>query len=1071
MPSGALPSNAGDRYHFVYVARRLIDMLSPREDLQVVEMEGLTSTETVDPQDPEALFGVDHTEYFGGDTAENATVVSIVQVKYSPSRPKSSWTLSRLAADQGRPGSSVIRKLSRSFDTLYTARREDGSGIRVCLVTNQPIAAPLSLALGEAQMSIGELPDLAAGKVLRLAGDASIVALHNRSGLTWKRFAAMIRSWDLTTFEHGTLIRAETRLLAAVDRLTSQGPGDLQRLIAFVQEHAVTYRETRIRSSDVLEALGLRKIDFWPAPPRLASPDEYLPTRDAQRVAQKLIEEDNQLLLLHGDAGAGKTSCLQLIARDYQDDVKLIIYDCFGGGEGVTAGQERFPATTCFTQIVNELDAVLKTGVRATTRLTYVHLMEQFRTAVHRAAEIAADSGKRLVIAFDAVDNAVEAAEGVPPEQHTLFVPSVLRTAWPENCTVLLTARTENIPTLAVPDTLVDLGLSGFTESESIECLSRILGDVSNTLLRRIIERTGGTPRLLTDLARALVRENPDDPLEFVETYARDTAVEFYGVECRRRLSSSADIRLVATLREATQLVNVGTLSRILARPVEEIRATLGQLSFGIRIHNDGRVGWRNEDFLSFAREFGLAERGWARERLADFCRAEFEWDRYARTNYSRHTFIAGRSQELLDWWLDDGRLVVSREQAGPHEEGVLGDVRYCLLAAGMTRSGAAVLRLLSVAADLIQGRDAFLEVLAEHPDVASAEGFLDPLLEVLRKEEASDVGLRYLEVAGALARNGADPRIRTLARKGIHLLGHRGPERSEGLPQVAVGTLAEIASETEGIRKGLQGLARWTPPAHAEFARVVATASATREADIVDEINEAELDADLRTFALLGYLSVLRESRASNGATGNAVEAVVSAIGAGELDTLKYQQPLGKAVQELLAAGRVAEATKLAELWEPPVPGGAWDGTVIDFVTCKAVHQLLGITKRAPGEEDGEPAARKELDDRLKARIDAIRPALECRARAWISHEIADLATEIDTCLEVWRNQHRRYRGLGDFQVVAWLAEAMVATSQPVDVIRDMLEKAQTKIAPAAWPYASLTTVFARDCQRRPKK
>ncbi|WP_420463332.1 hypothetical protein [Candidatus Palauibacter sp.] len=1039
-------------------------MLSPSEPLQVIEMEGLTFTDNVDPPDPEALLGVDHTEYLGGYTAENATAVSIVQVKYSPSRPQSSWTVSRLTADQRRPGSSVIRKLSTSFNTLYTARGEDGSGIRLCLVTNQPIAPKLSLALCEAQMRIGELPDQEAGKVLRLAGDTYIAALQARSNLSWERFAAMIRSWDLTTFENGTLIRAETQVLAAVDQLTSQGPGDLQRLIAFVQEHAVTYRKTRMGPLDVLEALGLRQIDFWPAPPRLDSPDDYLSTRDAQRVAQKLIEEDNRLLLLHGDAGVGKTSCLQLVARDYQDDVALVIYDCFGDGEGVAAGQERFPATTCFTQIANELDAVLKTGVRATTRLSYVHLMEQFRTAVHRAAEIAADSGKRLAIAFDAVDNAVEAAEGVPPEKHTLFVPSVLRTPWPENCTVLLTARTENIPALAVPDTLVSLGLSGFTESESIECLSRILGDVSNTLLQRIIESTGGTPRLLTDLARALVRESPNDPLEFVETYARDTAVESYGVECRRRLTSSADIRLVATLREATQLVSVETLSRILARPVAEVRTTLEQLSFGIRIHNDGRVGWRNEDFLSFAREFSVAEKGWARERLADFCRAEFELDRYARTNYSRHTFIAGRPQELLDWWLDDDRLVVRREQARPHEEDVLGDVRYCLLAAGMTRSGAAVLRLLSVAADLIQGRDAFLEVLAEHADVASAEGFLDPLLEVLRNEEAGDVGLRYLKVAGALSRNGADPRIRTLACKGVHLLRQRGPERGEGLSRVAVGILAGIASETRGIGTALQELARWTPPAHAEFARVVAKASATREADIVDEINEAGLDTDLRTFALLGYLSVLRESRASNGATRNAVETVVSAIGAGELDTCNYQRPLGKAVQELLAAGRVAEATKLAELWEPPAPGGAWDGTVIDFVTCRAVHKLLGITKRAPDEEKGEPAPGKELDGRLKARIDAIRPALECRARAWISREIADLGKEIDTCLEVWRNQRRRHRGLGDFQVVAWLVEAMIATSQPVEVIRDMLEKAQTKISPTAWPYASLATVFARD-------
>lgn len=38
MPN-ALASNAGDRYHFIYVARRMLDMLHPRSNLTLLSYE------------------------------------------------------------------------------------------------------------------------------------------------------------------------------------------------------------------------------------------------------------------------------------------------------------------------------------------------------------------------------------------------------------------------------------------------------------------------------------------------------------------------------------------------------------------------------------------------------------------------------------------------------------------------------------------------------------------------------------------------------------------------------------------------------------------------------------------------------------------------------------------------------------------------------------------------------------------------------------------------------------------------------------------------------------------------
>jgi hypothetical protein len=40
-PNPALASNAGDRYHFVYVSRKLLNLLYPRSALVRVEVEGV----------------------------------------------------------------------------------------------------------------------------------------------------------------------------------------------------------------------------------------------------------------------------------------------------------------------------------------------------------------------------------------------------------------------------------------------------------------------------------------------------------------------------------------------------------------------------------------------------------------------------------------------------------------------------------------------------------------------------------------------------------------------------------------------------------------------------------------------------------------------------------------------------------------------------------------------------------------------------------------------------------------------------------------------------------------------
>jgi hypothetical protein len=79
MMQDALASNAGDRYHFVYAARRMLDMLHPRNNLELIQMENVAEEDMITP---ETFLGVDLTEYYGGMDRNSAQKIGNIVIDY-----------------------------------------------------------------------------------------------------------------------------------------------------------------------------------------------------------------------------------------------------------------------------------------------------------------------------------------------------------------------------------------------------------------------------------------------------------------------------------------------------------------------------------------------------------------------------------------------------------------------------------------------------------------------------------------------------------------------------------------------------------------------------------------------------------------------------------------------------------------------------------------------------------------------------------------------------------------------------------------------------------------------------
>ena len=753
--------------------RGIVRLIGPWSTLQVLEVEGVAAPDAA-AAPADAYEGVDYTEYYRGPDAARARVVRIVQAKYSALHAATPWTLAALTRGPKRDARrSVVGKLATAFARL--AERVGGWGpdrVLVVLATNQPLDADLRRALATAQDAlraayppeVGRARPRAVagphGHAARRAAVASLrrtpwwTALRRATGLDDAAQADFLLAWDLRGFGRADLDRIERGLARSLEQVLPDGHDAMQALFGRIQQRATPGHPSRITRGSALNDLRLDARDFTPAPPVLPSARGLIATDDVARVVAAARATDG-LVVVHGHGGSGKTSTLRLTLAEMAGP-RAVLYDCFGGGDGPSNGNARYALDVALVQMINELDARFRTGVVATRRLRPAQLTDRFARAVRAAARAAASLGERLVLAFDAVDNAHD--DGVkhahiagPP-----FLREVLHAHWPANCTVLVSLRTSRLEILddAAAPAAPRVAVRGFGRDETVRMAKARCPGLPAAVLDRLSERTASNPRVQVGILAILAQERPEDPLAVIDRVARDDAVEFYRADAERRLVAAADRAVLALASEAVAPVQVRVLAEVGRRAVPEVRAVVRRFAYGLDVRAGDTVAWVNIDFYTWVQEHLAAERAEARAALAEYCFAHFAASPYAEAHLSRHAFFAGEDERLLAWWLDGDRLAQHLRAVAPHEERALSNVQFALRAAARRHQRGDALRLLGLAAQIAQGRDAFAESRWEHVGPAVAAGYGPTLLAELDARESWHRSTeQYLELAAAALR------------------------------------------------------------------------------------------------------------------------------------------------------------------------------------------------------------------------------------------------------------------------------------------------------------------------------
>ena len=482
------PSRDGDQFHYSRASRLCLELFEASSDLKVVSVEGVSKKDSVNA----GIESIDLALYYGSASLPTARLVRYRQLKHSTLHADKEWT------------ASGLRKTLKDFADRFTALVGQFGVQHVCarfafeFETNRPLSPRVDQALA----------DLRQGTQGRDARYISRVTGLAPADL--QAFASLFR--PITRVE-GFL---EQRALLNRDLRAYLPDNDKDAAIALrelVARKATTeFKSNReIRREDVLDTIGVRLDDLFPAPNVLESPTVVVPRAQMPELV-KSITESSIPVIVSADGGYGKSIVATQIGPALPGSTTFV-YDCFGNGGYRSFTGLRHRAKDGLVQLANEMAAQgLCHPLIPTPKADDAAYVHAFLARVGQASAAvrsqAADA--YLVLVLDAADNAEMAAEEFhdPPS----FPRLLLAESFPDNVRLVLTARPHRVDKLQPPPGAVRFDLDGFTEKETGDLLRTRFPDVGEVDIREFHRLTSRNPRV----QRAALDLEPAAPLAAV---------------------------------------------------------------------------------------------------------------------------------------------------------------------------------------------------------------------------------------------------------------------------------------------------------------------------------------------------------------------------------------------------------------------------------------------------------------------------------------------------------------------------------------------------------------------------
>lgn len=640
---GARASNAGDDFHILWALSHSIRVLDPSSNLSAVTVEGIAPTKGIRVRQG-AWDGVDVGLFYGGESLSSASSVEIQQLKYSTTSPESAWTVARLCHSTRKVGNnSVIARLAKAYiEALRVAPQLSRADVVVKLVSNQPVHNNVLRAL-------------VAGRTSRvLAAGSTAVSdrkkLRQASGLAEKEFAQFATALNFSECQGPSRFEMHLRVAAAIGQIAaSESRQTMLELRNVVYTRMLPDDSSPITRAVILGAMFVSDPQaLLPCPSQLKPVEEVVLRESVTTLAQELVS--HQRVCLHGEAGSGKTTALQDLKRKLPSGSELIVFDCYGGGRYLDSDGQRHLARHALLHLCNEISARLGIPMLVASSPS-VDYVREFSSRLRMAAEVmrSRDADASLVIAIDAADNSVTAAQTrVPPERS--FVHDVAELGeLPSNVRIVVSARTGRLEDLRLPVAFKLIPLAGFTLLEATEFVRLHWKAAPERWIEDMHFLSLGNPRVIS-YAFNYAAKQPRNALAYLKPSGKDLGLIF-SERVQEALRKGGDAlefgKLCAGLVALARPVPVRHLATVLDVGEAHVQDLCNDLAPGLRRDGDYLV-FADEDFETFISERAEASLSRMRASAAACLLAKHGEDEYCAEHVAAALLAAGDGTGLL---------------------------------------------------------------------------------------------------------------------------------------------------------------------------------------------------------------------------------------------------------------------------------------------------------------------------------------------------------------------------------------------------------------------------------------
>ncbi|ANP90376.1 ATP-binding protein [Rhizobium leguminosarum] len=452
-------SRAGHTFHERWTARRILQLVFPKDTLFAVAVEGISPEEPSSPGKA-AEEVADLVLYYGkGATFASCDRLETAQFKYQ--------------VDPAPETASYLKKTIEKFGDTLKGYEEQHSASEVdaklsfSFVTNTAFAEPLWKAI-EALKAGLDRPDDEAGRQFGYLDN-----LCRTTGVSSHRLFAMTEfraSEQNLPALSGALKRTLTDWSAGSDSTARAKLHGLKELV-IGKAGPSGQSNNLIKKEDVLDALGCEPEDLFPAGTRFVPVGEVVERSQLGTVVD-LVKSSSLPLFIHADGGVGKTVFIQSLASSLVGDFEVVVFDCFGGGSYRSEDQARHLPKVGLIQIVNELASrglcdPLLPGDGDRIALTKA-ARKRLGQAANAVKEQSAKGG--LLLILDAADNAQLEADNRKDDSFPKLLLASLDSEPIDGVKLVLTARPHRMAGVTGRSRVMPFELVPFTDEEA-RCL------------------------------------------------------------------------------------------------------------------------------------------------------------------------------------------------------------------------------------------------------------------------------------------------------------------------------------------------------------------------------------------------------------------------------------------------------------------------------------------------------------------------------------------------------------------------------------------------------------------------